>query len=146
MATLTSTVFANNQPRNLVTGNITVSGTFNWGAATCSAGDVVFLAKVPHGAHPIELRIDHTGSSTVMTCDYGWATGGASGGGASYSALISGAVISTITRTNVKGRLADVSVSDNSPANYGILSAKVEACSGCTSAVINFTFTYSMDD
>ena len=79
--TVTSTVF-DRQPVANVTGDITVSGQYNSGATDLSVADVIFLAKIPHGATVVEICVDHSNGETAMGVDYGLATGGKTGVGA----------------------------------------------------------------
>ena len=146
MATYTSTVFANNQPKAVHVGNSSVSGQINLAATASSTGDVLFLAKIPHGAKFISIEVDHTTGATTQVLTYGLASGGP-GGSATYSCFIAnaGGAQGAIIRKTVLGVPADVSVSDLDPNRYGILSAKVESGTATTSLIVNFIFNYRMD-
>lgn len=144
MATYTCTTYL--QPvKTLHTGVQSVSGNVVVSTAT-SVGDLVFLAKIPHGAKFVSIEADHSTGATAQGVSYGLGTGGTSGGGASYSAFIASGAQATALRKNVLGIPARVSVSDNSADRYGILTAKVESGSNTTSLIINFVFNYRMDE
>ena len=145
MATYTSTIFANNSAKQAHSGINSVSGQINLGATASSNGDVLFLAKIPHGAKFVSIEVDHTTGATTQALSYGLATGGAAGGAASLSAYIASGAQATILRKTVLGVPADVSVSDADPNRYGILSAKVESGTATTSLIVNFIFNYRMD-
>jgi hypothetical protein len=143
MATYTCTTF--NQPAKYnATGVQSVSGSVMATAAS-SVGDVFFLAKIPHGAKFVSIEADHTTGATAQALSYGYATGGAAGGGASFSVFIASGAQATLLRKNVAGIPADVSVSDSSVVRYGILAAKVDAATATTSLIVNFVFNYRMD-
>jgi hypothetical protein len=145
MATYTSTTFANNQPKHAHIGVISVSGQVNLGASASSNGDVIFLAKIPHGANYVSIEADHTTGATSQALSYGLASGGPAGSATFSCFIASGAQGSTILRKNVVGVPAQVSCSDNDPNRYGILAAKVESGTATTSLIINFIFNYRMD-
>lgn len=144
MATYTSTVFANNQPKGVHAGVNSVSGQINLGSQASSNGDVLFLAKVPHGAKFVSIEVDHTTGATAQALSYGLASGGPAGS-ATFSCFIASGAQATQLRKTVLGVPADVSVSDNDPNRYGILAAKVESGSATTSLIVNFIFNYRMD-
>jgi hypothetical protein len=145
MATYTSTVFSA-QPKAFMDGRLnSVGGSITLPAAS-SVGDVVFLCRIPHGAQVIDFWEDHTTGATAQGLDFGFAKGGAAGGAASLSALISGGAQATKNRLNVLGRVAAVSVSDNDPQRWGILAAKVASGSATTSLKVNFSVLYRTDD
>lgn len=147
MATFTSTTFANNQPKAVHAGNQSVSGqAVVPGTGTApSAGDIVFLAKIPHGAVIVEFKEDHTCVDTIGI-SFGLATGGPSGQ-ATYSALIASGAKATMNRMSVLNTSLGVTVScsDTDPNRYGILSAKVESGSLTATATINWCVIYRMD-
>jgi hypothetical protein len=144
MATYTCTVF-NSTPKSVHAGVNSVSGSINLAATASSVGDVIFLAKIPHGASFVSIEADHTTGATAQALSYGLATGGAAGGGASFSAFITSGAQATALRKNVLGLPAVVSVSDNDPNRYGILAAKVESGTATTSLIVNFVFNYRVD-
>lgn len=144
MATYTSTVFAGYQPKDIEKGVVSVNGSINLGATASSAGDILFLAKIPNGARPLELIVDHTTGATTQVLDYGLSSGGPAGS-ATSSCFISGGAQASKLRLSVLGLPALVSLSDNDPLSYGILAAKVVSGSATTSLIVNFAFLYSMD-
>jgi hypothetical protein len=150
LVTHTSTVF-DRQPVANATGDITVSGQFNSGAVEVSVSDVVLLAKIPHGATVTEICVDHSNGETALGVDYGLATGGAAGGTSSISAFISALAISTVGRMAARRAAGanpggvQVSVSDSSPARYGIFAAFPISGTGTDSTIINFSITYRCD-
>lgn len=144
MATYTATTFANQPRANLSGGFNVVGGSFMLPAAS-SVGDVVYLARIPHGAQVIDMWEDHTTGATAQGLDFGWAKGGADGGGASFSALISGGAQATRNRLGLLGIPAVVSVSDNDAQRWGVLACKVASGSATTSLKINFYAMYRTD-
>lgn len=145
--TYTSTVFTNNQPKMVHVGNVTVSGQYN-GSAN-SAGDIIFLAKIPHGAKIVEFAVDHSSGETTFGMDYGMASGGSiAGGGVDISQFATALAKATIIRSNIQaatGATNVVSVSDNSSVRYGIFGCKVGTASATTSWIVNFSITYRCD-
>ncbi len=144
MATLTATTFANFQPIYNATGVQCVRGTFNSGATTMATGDVIFLAKIPHGALPVDLTEDHSTGATTYGIKFGLATGGP-GGSATFSCYIASGAQATKNRLSVLGLPAQISASDTDPNRYGILAAKVATATTTTSVIVNFLFTYKSD-
>ena len=140
MATYTSTVFANQQPKAVHAGNQSVSGQIVWPAAS-SAGDVAFLCKIPNKATIVELREDHSTGATTQVLDFGFLVNSS----ATYSAFISGGAQATVNRINVVGLPITMSASDDGVVNYGILTAKIASGTATTSLFVNFTLTYRMD-
>tara|TARA_R110000868_G_scaffold130127_2_gene339706 strand:- start:530 stop:988 length:459 start_codon:yes stop_codon:yes gene_type:complete len=149
-ATYTSSVFANNGPKQTHVGNVTVQGQYNAGSAVTSLGDVIFLAKIPHGAKIVDVTVDHSANETACGVDYGLAKGGADQGAASLSVFISALAKSTISRIAVPrppgSGPVTVSVSDSDPVRYGIFGCKPVSGSASTSLMINFSITYRTDE
>lgn len=142
--TLTCSVF-DAPAKNVHVGVQSVSGNYTGDATAYTIGDVIFLAKIPHGAKYVSCEFDHSTGSTAFGVDYGFASGGAAGGGSSLSALVTAGAQASILRKTVAGVPADISVSDNDTARYGILAAKVASGTTTTSLVINFTYCYRMN-
>lgn len=140
MATYTSTVFANQQPKAVHVGNQSVSGQFVW-TAVSSIGDVCFLAKIPNRATIVELIEDHSTGSTAQGVSFGYVVNAS----ATYSAFISAGAQAAVNRRSVVGLPTQISVSDDGVVNYAILTAKMDSGTGTTSLVVNFTLTYRMD-
>ena len=146
--TLTSTVF--DQPAKRVQiGNITVGGTILVPGTTNTLSDVIFLAKIPHGAAVVDVLCDHTTVQTAMGVKYGLATGTRAGGGASYSAFTAATAKATVTRKTRLGVVTDcpvtISVSDSDPNRYGIFCAVLSTGTTTDSYAINFSITYRCD-
>ena len=150
MATTTSTLFAAQGSRNLKaphTGIVTLNVFHNTLAVTASAGDVLFLAKIPHGARITEVRERHSTGATAHGVDIGLATGWNVGGGASLSCIIAAGAQATQNFMNVDGNIPPVvSVSDASPDRFGILAAVLaSAGTGTISLKIAVSVSYTMD-
>jgi len=152
MATQTTTYFAN-QPdtvqKSAHVGEQHLTVQWNSGAATASAGDVVFLAKIPHGARITDINEYHSTGATATSISLGLATGYVVGGSASLSLWMSAVALGTRNSMTLRdNNPPTISVSDGTPANlrYGILAAKlVETGTATTSLIINLNITYSMD-
>ncbi len=147
--TLTSTIF-DRQPVGVHVGNITVGGSFAQGVTTNTLSDVIFLAKIPHGAMIVDVLCDHTTAQTALGIKYGLATGTASGGGASLSCFTAATAKATLTRkttlgNNTAGVPVRVSVSDNDTNRYGIFAATITTGTATDSYAINFSITYRND-
>jgi len=145
MATLTSTFFANT-PKAVHTGVNVIRIDYQQ-TASVSAGDIIFLAKLPNGARCYDLVEEHSTGAATCTIDLGLAKGTASGGGVSISAFCSGVSAATQNRRTVRGIPPLVSTSDNDPDKYGILAAKIATISSATSGlVMSLQFAYTVDD
>lgn len=152
MSTVTSTVYANRAVKSVHTGQVTVSG--QWAAAattTVTAGDIVFLAKIPHGAIITEFCVDHSATVSTFPCDYGLASGLAAGGGAQMSIFASALAKATIIRKNLQNASGvdrvQISCSVSDPGRFGIFAAKIGTHTSVTAVpIINFSITYRNDD
>jgi hypothetical protein len=148
--TYTSSVFANQGPKQVHVGNVTIQGQFNAGTSVVSLGDVIFLAKIPHGAKIVDMAVDHSANETACGVDYGLAKGGADQGAASYSIFTSALATATVGRITVRRPAGSgpvtVSVSDSDPVRYGIFSAVPRTGSASTSFMVNFSITYRCDE
>lgn len=145
MATYTASLFANT-PKALHAGVTAINVNYQSGAVTASAGDVIFLAKIPHGARILEVIEDHSTDATAHAVDIGLATGGAAGGGAHLSLFVKAGAQATKNRLNVLGIPPVVSVSDGDAGRYGILSCKTAATgTGTVSLMLNVTVLYTCD-
>lgn len=147
--TYTSTVFTNNAPTQRHTGNTTVAGQYSSGATAHCITDVIFLAKIPHGAQIVEFAVDHSTSETSLGIQYGFASG-ISTGGPQLSILAAELQKATIIRKNLQFASGTdalrVSCSVSDPARYGIFSAAIVTGSCTTSLIINFSITYRCDE
>ncbi len=145
--TLTSTVFDNLPLKQVHTGNITIQGSFNRGATTNTLSDVIFLAKIPHGALIEDIRVDHIApDATALGIKYGLATGAATGGGASWSCFTAALAKGSVARKSVQSTAVRVSVSDSDPNRYGIFAATLSTGTTTGSYTINFAVIYRCDE
>ena len=149
MTTYTSSVYANRAVKQVHKGKCTVSGQWT-GTAALTADDVVFLAKIPHGAIICEFQIDHSATVTTWVADYGLASGAKGGGGASLSCFVAALANSTITRKNIQNVAGvdniQISCSVSDPGRFGIFAAKIGTNASVTSVpIINFSITYRCD-
>lgn len=142
-------------------GNVTITGQYVSTAPTSppnSTGDVIFLAKIPHGARVVDFAVDHSTSETTFGMKYGLASGTPAGGGSSYS-FYSASLATATAKTRYAGgtvqRVANlagagdpwrISVSDNDPNRYGIFAAKIATASATTTFVVNYSITYRCDE
>lgn len=144
MATTTATLFANT-PKGVHAGVNAIAVSYNHGALTASAGDVVFLAKLPHGARIIDFWEDHSTGATSNAVSFGLAKGGPAGT-ATLSLLVASGAQATKNRMSVMGIPPVVSVSDADGERWGILGAKLtEAGTATVSLVINAVCIYVTD-
>lgn len=160
--TYTSSVFTNSPIKAPHLGTVVVKGQYVSTQPTSppnSLGDVIFLAKIPHGAVVVDFAVDHSTSETTFGMKYGLASGAPTGGGASlsfYSPSLATATAKTrwsggtvARNANAAGVTADpyrISCSDADPNRYGIFAAKIATASATTTFVVNFQITYRMDD
>lgn len=144
VTTYTATTFANNVPKAIVAGNQSVSGQFMWTAAS-TVGDVLFCAKIPHGATIVDVIEDHSTGASAQALSFGMARGAAAGGGGNMSVFISSGAQGAVNRRSVVGLPLTVSVSDTDPLRYGEFACKVESGTTTTSLVVNFTIIYRTD-
>ena len=154
--TYTATTF-NSLPKTLHTGVQQITGQFTSTAPTSppnSLGDIIFLAKIPHGAVIIDFEFDHSTSETTFGMKYGLAKGTEVGGGASFSEYSPSLATATVKTRYSGGTVArfatgtdkyQISCSDTDPVRYGILAAKIGTASASTTFVVNFMVTYRND-
>ncbi len=136
VATYTATTF-NSTPKDLQTGLQTVGGRAQWTAAG-TVGDIVFLAKVPHGSTIIDFHEYHTSGQTAAALSFGFDRGIAAGGAGNASILIASGAIATENKmlyANTPGPVT-ISLSDFDPVRYAILQAKAE--SGTLTITVSF--------
>ncbi len=147
LATYTSTVF-NNQPKYSHLGNMTQSGAFQWTAAG-TVGDIVFLAKVPHGAKIVDFFEYHTSGQTAAAISFGFDRGIAAGGAGNASCLISSGAIATMNRMSLATTPTPagitISLSDLDPVRYAILIAKAESGTFTITVSGGFSLTHRSD-
>lgn len=150
MATLTSSLYANQGDRTLKSphiGVVTLAGTHNTSATTASAGDVLFLCKIPHGAKIVNFVERHSTGATAHAISVGLARGWATGGSASLSCILASGAQATVNFKNVDDeKFPTISVSDGDTLRYGVLAAKLgESGTGTTSLKISWSVSYTMD-
>lgn len=146
VSTLTTTTFMN-PPRSVHAGVNEVAGSFNSGASVFgTAGDTLFLAKLPHGAKIMSFEEDHSSGATTNVWSSGLTTGGP-GGAASLSAFIASGVQATSNRAQAGSLPLFVSNSDLDPNRFGILSMTGNGgASATTSIIVNWRCTYTVGE
>lgn len=150
MATYTSTVYENRAVKQPYKGETTIAGQWT-GTAAVTAADVIFLAKLPHGAIIVDFAVDHSATVTTYAADYGLASGAKAGGGASLACFVSALANGTIKRRNLQNATGvenmQISCSVSDPKRFGIFSATIGSNASTTSVpIINFSITYRCDD
>jgi len=159
--TYTASTF-NQVPKQVHTGLVTVAGQYVSTQPTSppnSLGDVIFLAKIPHGAVVVDFNVDHSSAETTFGMKYGLASGWPTGGGASLSfyspslakataktRFVGGTVALNAQRAAGTGDPWRVSVSDADPNRYGIFAAKIATASATTTFHVNYSITYRCDE
>ena len=144
MAEYTATTYMNPAKR-VHSGVNAIAISYNFGAVSASAGDVVLLAKLPHGARVVDLKEDHTCGAAACAISIGLKTGGPAGA-ATVSCYLASGTIAAVNRMAIKGLAPLVSVSDASGERFGILQAQVTSIGTATvSLEINCTVFYVTD-
>lgn len=150
-STYTSTVF-NASPKGHHIGNLTVSGQGQWThpvGTPGSAGDVLFLAKVPHGAKIVDFYEFHSNGQTAAVLDFGFDRGIASGGAGNLSCLVSGGALATMNRLSLAAAPSNtpvtISLSDLDPVRYAVLACKAVSGTFTITVSVNFCLTYRFD-
>lgn len=139
MATVTATSFSTTNMRALHAGPNTVEVEYN---GSLSAGDIVQLARVPHGAKIVDFFEHHTSPASVMATDFGLNFGAAAGGGGNASAMATALAKNTANRGGLLLPIT-VSLSDNHTPRYAIVQAKVDANMSTTAGCrIRLNLTY----
>jgi len=151
MALSTSTNYNLGNIKAVHIGNMSVSGSAVVPATAIapSVGDIVLLAKIPHGAVVVDFFEDHTCADTAGL-DFGFNTGIVAGGTGNLSALIAAGAKSTFNRRNVVtagngGQGITISLSDLDPNRFAQLTAKVASGSLTSQVTINWTCIYRLD-
>src|SRR5229473_7230113 len=138
LATYTSTVYKNNQPKYIHAGMGGQSGQITWGA-TSTVGDIGFLCKIPHGAKIVDFGEFHTTGATAQGLSFGFDRGIAAGGAGNSSCLVASGAQATMNRMSfaASARTGNapvlISLSDLDPVRYATLTAKVESGTTTTS-------------
>ncbi len=148
--TYTSSVYDNTTIKSVEKGlNHIGPAKVQWTAAG-SVGDVLFLAKVPHGAIITAFEEYHSNGETAAVIDFGFTKGVAAGGGAHASCLISGGAIATMNRMSFAaapaGWFGKISLSDTDPIRYTTLIGKAISGTFTISVSVTFALTYRMDE
>jgi hypothetical protein len=130
-------------------GNTTVQGRFAWTAAG-TVGDILHLAKVPHGARIIDFAEYHSNGETAAAIKFGFNKGIASGGGAHASCLVAAGAVATMNRMSFAAGGAStplkISLSDTDPIRFALLIGKAASGTFTISVSGTFSLTYSMDE
>ncbi len=164
MATYIANSFTLGAPKAAHIGNITQSGQYNSGSQTVTSGDIVQVAKIPHGAYVHAFVADHSSGATQLALKWGFQRqAGATAGtlltgntsmivatanqAAKYreSVLGAGTVGGFIGGGQGIGLPALISVTDADPLRYANLVAVSAGTTPTTSLVINWSLTYRMD-
>ena len=146
--TLTSSPALASHTRNVMAVEKgTNSVPFYWTAAgqTISASDLVYLAKIPHGAHVTNIPTlwGWWGGSANTELDVGFS------GEASADYLVDGGAVSATATTNLTIRTGAlphfISLSDDTQPRFRYLQAKYSSvASATTTAIIGGVITYVM--
>ena len=154
----------NNPARIVEAGMVVVSGVASTGATASTIGDIVVLAKIPHGAVIVDVQVEHNSPASVgQTLDYGIAYPTAldsngrpatlTGTGSSASAIATAIGQGIVTRwtkpiaNNVAHATSRVvSCSDSAADNlrYACLIATNQSATPTTSVQVVGTVTYYM--
>lgn len=151
MATYTANSYTLNPPKNLVSGDQSMSGQYNSAAQVVTSGDLIKLAKIPHGATVIAFTEDHSTGATQMALKFGFARIGAVAGDGSLlagqtSIIIASSNQAAKNRESVVGGLPlVVSVTDADPNRYADLIIKSAGTTPTTSLIVNWVVIYRMD-
>lgn len=136
--TYTATSFLS-QPRAVHAGLNSQTFRYNSGSQAISAGDVIFLAKVPYGATLVDVVEHHTDGATSCLVSYGY--------DATLSAFIASGTGGQVNRLAVGANLGtQFTGSDDAVARYSILKAKKETGSSTTSLKLVGNIQYTMGD
>ncbi len=146
-STYTCSIFAN-QPKYQEKNNTTVDGFVQWTAAG-TVGDILFCAKVPHGAKIVDFMEYHSNGQTAAAIDWGFNKGIAAGGGANASCLISGGAVATMNRMSYAASPTNgplrISLSDADPVRYAVLIGKAASGTFTITVSVAFSLTYRFD-
>lgn len=149
VSTYTSTGYVNNPIKAPHIGNTTIDGRIQWTAAG-TVGDVLFLAKVPHGARIVDFAEYHTNGQTAAVIKFGFNKGIAAGGGAHASCLVAAGDVGAMNRMSFAAGGAStplrISLSDTDPVRYATLIGKAASGTFTISVSLMFSLTYRMDE
>ena len=142
MAEYTATTYMN-PAKKMNSGVNMIAVSYMWPAAS-SVGDVLLLAKIPHGARIVDFWEDHSTGATAQALSFGLKSGGP-GGSATYSLLISSGAQALKNRLSIMGIPPLVSASDADSNRFGVLACKIESGTATTSLVVNCVCFYVTD-
>lgn len=148
VATYTCSLFKTMQPKANHFGNLTVEGKIVYAG---TVGDILHLAKVPHGATIVDFNEYHTSGQTALALSFGFDRGVVDGGAGNQSCLVSSGAIATMNRLSwatwpvASNFPPTLSISDTDTTRYIRLVAKAESGTTTISASIMFSLTYRMD-
>ena len=146
VATYTCTVYANAQPKAVHAGNVSVSGKL---VHSGTVGDILFLAKVPHGADIIDFAEYHSNGQTAAAYSFGFDRGIAAGGAGNASCIAASQAVATMNRLTLAasptGQALRISLSDLDPVRYAALQAKAESGTFTISVSLGWVLTYRVD-
>ncbi len=149
VSTYTSSVWEKFPPAAPHIGNKTVQGKMQWTAAG-TVGDILWMAKVPHGARIIDFAEYHSNGQTAAAISFGFDRGIAAGGGGNKSCLMASGAVATMNRfsfaTAPSGLPLQISLSDTDPLRYATLVGLAESGTFTISVSVTFSLTYSMDN
>lgn len=145
VATYTSTTYLNDLPKELHAGNVTIGGKAQWTAAG-TVSDILFLAKVPHGAKIVDFYEYHTNGQTAVALAFGFDRGIASGGAGNGSCLIASGAVATMNRMSLAPAPShlpiQISLSDTDPVRYAVLQAKAISGTLTITTSVAWSLTY----
>lgn len=149
VSTITSSYWEKNPPKAPHIGNTTVGPIKMQWLAAGTVGDILWIAKIPHGARVVELREQHSNGETAAALSFGFNKGVAAGGGGNASCLISSGAVATMNRMSFAafpaGWTGQISLSDTDPVRYTTLIAKAESGTFTISCSLMVSFDYTMD-
>lgn len=134
--TYTSTAVNNNVIRKVHAGVNALTVTYNSGSTGISAGDVIFLARIPHGCTILDFVENHSTGAATGVFDLGVST--------NLSAFATAMAQAVVNRAT-KGVPYDISVSDDAVNRYVTVSAVKISGSTTTSNIVNLTVYYTAD-
>lgn len=135
MATLTASTFARSPVKLLGGQTVTISGSYNAGAALEASAQTIYLAKIPNGAVITSLTEHHTTGATTCPMDFGI--------DGTLSAFSSQGTQGVVNRLSVGANLNHtVSLSDDATVNYSILKATPVLASSTTSFKLSWNLSY----
>ena len=144
MATTTATAF--HEPVKMLHAG-TIVRHINYSYGSISNGDIVLLAKIPHGARVVEVIEDSTALVGSLSHHIGLREGGAAGGGSDDDCFIAAGVKGSINRLNsLVGHGLVVSLSDLATDRWAALIATAQTTTSTGGATLRCTIMYTMDE